>query len=79
MEKKFRALCAERSFSLLVYILTEIKLFREAMLAIADCLVSTTPTTGKSIQNVFVLIGNITNFGKVKFLHSLKIPFCSTI
>ena len=56
MEKKFHQFCpevifknnpAEKSFLLMVYVLSDLKLFKEAMLTLADCLVSTTPTSGK--------------------------------
>jgi NAD kinase len=43
----FRNNPGEKSFLLLIYVLSDMKLFKEAMLTIADCLVSTTPTGSK--------------------------------
>ena len=56
MEKKFHQFYpevifksnpAEKTYLLLIYVLSDMKLFKEAMLTLADCLVSTTPTSGK--------------------------------
>ena len=64
IEKTFRQACpevvmasdaGEKSFLLLIHILANLKLFKEAMLAIADCLVSTAPTAGVII-NTFSII-----------------------
>ena len=62
MDKKFHQICpevtfksakAETVYALLFYVLVDLKEFKEAMLTMADCLVSTSPTDGKYLTIFF--------------------------
>ena len=64
MDKKFHQICpevtfksakAETVYALLFYVLVDLKEFKEAMLTMADCLVSTSPTDGKYLTIFFQL------------------------
>ena len=63
IEKKFHQVCpevalknnpGERTFQMMIYVLTDSKRFKEAMMTIADCLVSTTPASGLEISQTLI-------------------------
>ena len=68
IDKKFHQICpevtfksakAETVYALLFYVLVDLKEFKEAMLTMADCLVSTSPTEGISYNFFFKPKGNV--------------------
>jgi len=68
VEKKFHQVCPEivfkshkpeNSFSILFYVLVDLKEYKSAMHCIADCLVSTTPIGGKKVCCMHVLFQSI--------------------